>query len=396
MVGWAVLADSIPIYPLYALLFLDSGLSDLQISVLFAIWSAVGVVTEVPSGAIADRFSRRGCLVVGDVVRAGGFAAWVLLPDFAGFAVGFVLWGMGSSLISGAQEALLYDGLAAAGATEHYAEVNGRVSAAELVSQLPAAAAGTALFAVGGYQLAGWVSVGVALAAAVLAARIPEAPRSAGSDPDEEDGDDEELGYLATLRAGLAAAARRPGVPAALLVVMAVDSFDSTEEYFPLAVAGWGVPVAWVPIVDLPIVLVGVLGAVLAGRANRLGARALGALLAVAMLLFGGAGLLAHPAGVAAVALFYGIYRAVVVVADARLQERIESRSRATVTSVAGLGTDIMSFAIYAAWVVGEVPAIAALGLLTALALPWLLRSRPGAPTPEPAPLPGGDMPGGG
>jgi MFS family permease len=381
MVGWAVLADSIPIYPLYALLFVDSGLSDLQISVLFAIWSAVGVVTEVPSGAIADRFSRRGCLVVGDVVRAGGFVAWVLLPDFAGFAAGFVLWGIGSSLISGAQEALLYDGLVAAGAAEHYAAVNGRVSAAELVSQLPAAAAGTALFALGGYQLAGWVSVGVALAAAVLAARIPEAPRTDEPDPDGAD-EEGELGYFATLRAGLAAAARRPGVPAALVAVMVVDSFDTTEEYFPLAVAGWGVPVAWVPIVDLPIVLAGVLGAVLAGRANRLGATALGVLLAVAMLLLGGAGLLAHPAGVAAVALFYGIYRAVVVVADARLQDRIESRSRATVTSVAGLGTDVMSFAIYAAWVVGEVPAIAAVGLLTALALPWLLRSRPGAPTP--------------
>jgi hypothetical protein len=147
------------------------------------------------------------------------------------------------------------------------------------------------------------------------------------------------------------------------------------------------VPVAWVPIVDLPIVLAGVLGAVLGGRAARLGAGALGALLAAAMLLLGGAGLGGHPAGVAAVAVSYGAYRAVVVVCDARLQDRIASRSRATVTSVAGLGTDVLSFTIYAAWVLGEVPGVAAVGLVTALALPRLLRSRPDAPTSGPAPL---------
>src|SRR3712207_4273351 len=126
MLAWAVLTDTIPIYPLYALLFVDSGLSDLQISVLFALWSAVGILTEVPSGALADRFSRRSCLVAGDLLKAAGFAAWVLLPGFTGFAAGFVLWGIGASLASGAQEALLYDGLVAAGAREHYAAVSGR------------------------------------------------------------------------------------------------------------------------------------------------------------------------------------------------------------------------------------------------------------------------------
>jgi MFS family permease len=374
MVGWALLTDTIPIYPLYALLFADTGLSDLQISVLFGIWSLVGVLVEVPSGAVADRFSRRGCLVAGDLVRAVGFAAWVLFPGFTGFAVGFVLWGIGGSLISGAREALLYDGLAAAGAAEHYAVVNGRVSAAELVSQLPAAAAATALFALGGYPLAGWVSVGVSVVAAGFAARIPEAPRGMGDE--DEDGDD--LGYLATLRAGLAAAAARPGVPGVLVAAMALGSFDTVEEYFPLMAAGWGVPVAWVPVVDLPIIAAGVLGAALAGRVAGLRASTIGVLLGVPMALFLLAGLLRQPIGIAVVAGCYGVYRAVLVVVDARLQDRIESRSRATVTSVAGLGTDVLSFAIYAAWVLGEVPGVAAVGLLAALALPHLLRNRPG------------------
>jgi hypothetical protein len=88
--------------------------------------------------------------------------------------------------------------------------------------------------------------------------------------------------------------------------------------------------------------------------------------------------MVAHPAGVAAVAAFYGGYRAVLVVVDARLQERIASRSRATVTSVAGLGTELATFGVYAAWAAGGAPLLAAAGLLIAVALPRLLRPAPG------------------
>ncbi len=373
MVGWALLADTVPLYPLYALLFADSGLSGAEISGLFAIWSAVALLTEVPSGAVADRFSRRGCLVAGGVLQAAGYAAWVLLPTFPGFALGFVLWGLGGALVSGAEEALLYDGLAAAGAARQYAQVNGWVNAAELLAQLPAAVLATVLYAGGGYPLVGWVSVGTCLAAAVLASRLPEAPPSAG-DPGSSDGP----GYLATLRAGLAEAAGSPAVRAALVAVALLGGFDAVEEYFPLILAGWGLPTAVVPLAGLPIVLAGVAGAALGGRANRLRPWALGLVLGVGMVLFGATGSAGHPAGLVGVAVFYGAYRAVLVVVDARLQARITGSARATVTSVAGLGTELATFALYAAWALGEVPLTALLGVLVAAALPMLLRTRSG------------------
>lgn len=367
MVGWALLADVVPLYPLYALMFTATGLSIAQISALFAIWSMVGLLAEVPSGALADRFSRRGCLVAAGVLQATGYALWVLLPGFPGFALGFVLWGLGGALASGAQEALLYDGLAAAGMQEQYARVNGWVSAMQLVAQFPAAVAATVLFPLGGYPLVGWLSVGTCLAAAAVASRLPEPPRTEA---------DDEPGYLATLRAGVGEAARAPHVRTVLVAAAVLGAFDAVEEYFPLLLAGWGIPIAVIPLADLPIIVAGTAGAVLAGTASRLPAWALGAVLAVAMLLFGGAGMAGHPAGVAAVAVFYGGYRAVLVVVEARLQDRIASRSRATVTSVAGLGTDIVTLGLYAAWAVGGAPLLAAIGLLIAVALPALLRTR--------------------
>jgi MFS family permease len=377
MVVWALLADVVPLYPLYALLFADTGLSTAEISALFAIWSAVGIVAEVPTGALADRFSRRGCLVAAGVLQAVGYAAWILMPGFPGFALGFVLWGLGGVLVSGAQEALLYDGLAAAGAQEHYARVNGWVSAMELVGQLPAAVAAMALYATGGYQLAGWASVGTCLAAALVASSLPEPPRDMRHDRDSSDvgSESDDLGYLATLRAGLTEAAQRPGVPGVLLAVAVMTSFDGVEEYFPLLLAEWGYPTTLVPLAGLPIVLAGVGGAALGGHAHRLGRWALGAVSWAAMLLFGAAGLAGHPAGLVAVAVFYGAYRAVLVVLDARLQERIASRSRATVTSVAGVGTDLATIALYAVWALGGAPLTALLGVTIAAALPLLLRA---------------------
>ncbi len=123
---------------------------------------------------LADRFSRRGCLVAAGLFQAAAFAVWTAFPGFAGFAAGFVVWGLGGALISGAQEALLYDGLAAVDADDEYARVQGWVTAAGLVAQIPAAFLATGLYAVGGYVLVGWVSVGVALGTSVLAARLPE------------------------------------------------------------------------------------------------------------------------------------------------------------------------------------------------------------------------------
>ena len=91
------------------------------------------------------------------------------LPGFAGYAAGFVLWGLGGALASGSLEALLYDGLKTYGATSHYSRLLGRITAAGLIAQIPAALAATVLFQLGGYALVGWLSVGCCLTAAALA-----------------------------------------------------------------------------------------------------------------------------------------------------------------------------------------------------------------------------------
>lgn len=368
--GWALLSESIPIYPLYALLFADMRLSDARISTLFLVWSAVGILAEVPTGVLADRFSRRAALAASGVFQAAGYVLWITAPGYAAFAAGFVLWGLGGALGSGAMEALLYDGLATLGAEDHYPRVYARVSATRLASQLPAAAAATALFATGGYALVGWVSVACCLAAAAVATRLPDGhPGPAESDEEPE------LGYLATLRVGLAEIAIRRALLAGVAAVALLGSLDGIEEYFTLLAHEWGVATPLIPLSVLAIPAMGAAGAALGGAASRCRPRTLGLSLAGAVALFFAAGVVRRPVGILAVALAYGLYQVVLVVTDARLQAAIEGPARATVTSVASLGVDLCTIVLYGAWALGRPALVAGLTLAMAFALPTLLRS---------------------
>jgi MFS family permease len=342
----------VPLYPLYALLFADHGLSEAQVSGLFAVWSLTGLLAEVPTGLLADRWSRRGALVLASLLEAAGFTLWTALPSTPSFAAGFVLWGIGGALASGSAEALVYEGLAAAGSAGAYTRVSGRMDAVRLTAQVPTAFAATGLFAQGGYPVIGWASIGACLVAAALATRLPEPPRIPG-----------EGGSAGSLRSALSAVLRRPGLRVVVLAAALLGGLDGVEEYWPLMAGSWGVPVAAVPVATLAIPLAGALGAALADRAGRLPAGALTALLVLAAGFLSGAALWARPAALTAVAVFYGSYCAVLVVVEARLQDRIAGPCRATITSVAGLGVELASLPVFGAWAIGGTGAVALLVL---------------------------------
>ena len=369
---WSFVSHTIPLYSLYSLLFVESGLSRAQVSALLTIWSVVGIVAEVPSGALADRFSRRGALVASTMLQAIGYALWIAEPTFGGFAIGFALWGSGSSLSSGTFEALLYDGLAASHAEDRYPGVIARATALGLVAQIPAAGLASALFVLGGFALVGWVSVGVCLLVSVLACALPDHrppsddAKDATDASDASDATDDDRGYLDTLRAGLRVVGSMPLVRRAAIVVAMLFGLDAMEEYFPLQIQSTGVRTVWVPILVLLIPLGGALGAALSGRGAHLSSRALGMLLSAAAGLLGLAAVWTRPAGVVAIAGFYGVYRFVLSVSEAGLQRQLPNTARATATSVAALGGEVVGLAVYGLWALGGLGAISVAVLLVA------------------------------
>jgi hypothetical protein len=347
--AWAVLSEAVPLYPLYTLLFADHGLSEASTSGLFAVWAVTTVLAQVPCGALADRTSRRSALVLSGVLQALGYVLWTAWPGTASFAAGFVLWGIALALAVGALEALLWDGLAAAGEQHRYARVIGGVRAAQLLGQLPGTLAAVALASWGGYAAVGWASAASCLLAAAVAATVREPVRSPVAPPEDAD-----LGEAAAapgaLRQGVGVLLHHRGLAGVVLVGGLLTGLDALDEYTPLLARAWGVPDAVNPLVVLVIPMAGALGAALGGRLARVRPLVLGAWLAGAAAALEVADVLHHAAGTAVVALGYGAYRAVLVVADARLQEHVVGGARATVTSVAGVVSQLGSLALFGAW----------------------------------------------
>jgi hypothetical protein len=140
-------------------------------------------------------------------------------------------------------------------------------------------------------------------------------------------------------------------VRGALLLVPAVTAvWGALDEYTPLLAADTGVAQETVPWLLLVIWAGATAGGLLAGAAERLTTTGFAVLLAAsALALSTGAALGTAPALVL-VALAFGGFQLATVLADARLQRRIDDTGRATLTSVAGLGTELGTLATYGAY----------------------------------------------
>ena len=97
------------VIPVFVPLLQGHGLSMSQVLQTQALFAMTVAVLEVPSGYFADLFGRKRALVFGSLLNGIGFL-WLLSADsFYDFMLYEFFLGVGISLISGADLALLYD-----------------------------------------------------------------------------------------------------------------------------------------------------------------------------------------------------------------------------------------------------------------------------------------------
>lgn len=113
--------------PIVVLFYEDNGLAMRHVFLLQAIYSVSIVILEIPSGYFADALGRKSTLVIGTIMGFLGFLTYSFSYGFVGFLVAEIILGIGQSLISGADSAMLYDTLQETGKKEQYIKFEGRM-----------------------------------------------------------------------------------------------------------------------------------------------------------------------------------------------------------------------------------------------------------------------------
>ena len=97
------------VIPVFVPLVQGYGLSMSEVLQTQALFAMTVALTEVPSGYIADLWGRKRAILLGSLLNGFGFLALVWADSFADFLRYEFILGLGVSLISGADLALLYD-----------------------------------------------------------------------------------------------------------------------------------------------------------------------------------------------------------------------------------------------------------------------------------------------
>ncbi len=374
-----------PLYALYTLWFADNGITTGQLSTVFTMWAVVAIVLEVPSGAVADLVDRRRLLAFAFGLRAVGISLWLVNPTYTSVLIGAALWAVHSSLASGAWEAHIHDQLVAIGAESTYGSTMARVgqfSHGGIALGTLVASASLTLGA--SIEALGWLTVAIHAVSIALVLLLPEVAPVA--DDEDESGAGAVAEWWSTLRAGTREAFSSVPIIRLVLLGMFIEGLFIVDEYVPLIARFQGASDTVVPILVFAVWLGLLAGGEVVARRPSAQPRWLGGALVV-----GAAAMLAGVAGsnywfLALVAVGYGAMEALLVVADARLQERISSDHRATVTSVRSLFAALISgigFVVIGALSDGDDPArgvalvCVALIALGVAAVRWLPAAQP-------------------
>jgi MFS family permease len=339
--AFGYLREVVLMYPVYAIMMGANGISPLELSTLFIVWSGSALVFEVPSGVIADRFSRKRLLVASGLIKGSVFVVWWFAPSYWGYLLGFVIWGFGSSLVSGTSESLLFDTLkqridplTRRDETDAFARIYGRGLIANNLG-VATALLGGGYAAQTGYALPLAESIAAPmLASLIVALTFVEPPRSGTK---ATHSDESPSRFSATLAAGLAEVrGNRTMVRIVAMLATLATAYGTLDEYIgPFLTDTRAFSLGEIGVIYAALYAMKTVGMEAAHRLPRRSLRSIATLLGVGALGLAASTAVAGFAIAAALGAYFAVTAAGDVLLQTRLQHEIEGHARATVTSLA-------------------------------------------------------------
>lgn len=235
-----------------------AGLNPLQLVLLGTALELSVFAFEVPTGIVADLYSRRLSVIVGYALIGAGFMLEGALPLFATILMAQVVWGIGYTFTSGAQDAWLADEIGEEGLAQAYLRASQVGRAGTLVGLLASIALGRTNLAAP-FLVSGGLLIGLALFLALFMPETGFAPT-----PRPERTSWQKMGD--TFRDGLGVVRGRP----LLMLILSIALFFglSSEgidrlweahmlENFTFPAAGDLEPVVWFGIISFATLLLG-------------------------------------------------------------------------------------------------------------------------------------------
>ena len=316
--------DFVFAYAIYNVLFNIRGLSVLQISFLLAFWALAASLFEIPTGGLADSWSRKKMLVIAPVIKSFCFVIWVFAgSNFYIYALGFVFWGLSSALVSGTTQALLFDELVQFGKKDEYAKILGKRDFYFYLSIAFSAIIGGVL---ANYDL-NWAllfSVIPLFLSSFFAMLIKESPRVKSTN---------EIKYLQYIKVAYEEVKGSRILLYLFLYSLGISIFWNLEEFDQLYYKLTGLPIFWFGVVGFIWAIFKATGSFYAHKFKKYSAISY-LIPFVCFLLLLVVGLFPSIPMIGVLLVSYLIISPLYILVEAKIQNNIKSISRATVTSI--------------------------------------------------------------
>jgi len=97
--------------PIIVLYFLLNNLNLFEVAILASIAAIIGLLLEIPAGAITDKYGKKSAMILVGFFSLGMMIFYFIGNSFEEFIIASIFLGLWSAFTSGAREALLFDTL---------------------------------------------------------------------------------------------------------------------------------------------------------------------------------------------------------------------------------------------------------------------------------------------